>query len=195
MKSLAVAAIFFLLCPPLRAEDIHVIDARRNIPLSDDEPVYKDYYLNAGEGSGLKKNLVVNVVRKVTVRDASGSQTVGEMTVPVAQIKILAVYGKVSVARDYKPLSREDFPMLEQAGIMGGDLIEFKGSFVDTKKPEPKVVEAAKPEPPREAASVAPATPTTLPTAGPQVASAAGPKEPEAVPASSTPPPAKTEHE
>ncbi|MBX2987549.1 MAG: hypothetical protein KF802_06600 [Bdellovibrionaceae bacterium] len=115
------------------ADDLRIVDVRRNIPLSDDEPVYKDYYLSAGETGGLKKNLVVTAVRKITVRDANGTQTYGEMEVPVGQLRVIGVFGKIAVAREYKLLSRDDNPMLEQTGLMVGDAIEIKGSFVDDK--------------------------------------------------------------
>jgi len=115
------------------ADDISIVDARRNIPLSDEEPAFKDFYLNAGEGSGLKKNLVVNVVRKWSVRDAAGAQAIGEIEAPVGQIKVIAVYGRVAVAREYKLPMHDDIPMIEQAGIMIGDKIDLKGSFTDEK--------------------------------------------------------------
>ncbi len=118
--------------------DINVVDVRRNIPLSDESPIYKDFYLNAGNSAGLKKNQVVNVVRKMTIRDASGSQTYGEMDVTVGQLKIIALNSKVAVAREYKLLSREEDPMLEQIGIMTGDRLDFEGSFIDNKKSSAK---------------------------------------------------------
>lgn len=116
------------------AEDLSVIDVRRNITLADDDPVYKDFYL-AGATGGLKKNLVVTAIRKISVRDASGAQAFGEIQVPVGQLRVIAVYGKLAVAREYKLLSRDELPMLEQIGIMTGDKIDLQGSFVDNKPP------------------------------------------------------------
>ena len=57
-----------LIISTTNAQDILVVDVKRNITLSDNDPVYKDFYINAGEGSSLKKNLVVNVKRKITIR-------------------------------------------------------------------------------------------------------------------------------
>lgn len=121
-----------------RANDITVIDVRRNITLADNDNIYKDFYLNAGPSSGLKKNLVVTAVRKLNIRDASGANAVGEISVPVGQLKVIAVYDKVAVAREYTLLSRDELPMLEQIGIMNGDRIDLKGSFIDSSKPKPK---------------------------------------------------------
>ncbi len=120
------------------AADLNIIEVRRNIPLSDDAPVYKDFYINAGAESGLKKNLVVTVIRKMAIRDATGTQTYGEIDIPVGQLKIIATQGRVSVAREYKFISRDDEPMLEQIGMMIGDRLELDGSFIDNKKASAK---------------------------------------------------------
>lgn len=118
------------------AADITVVDVRRNITLAEDDPVYKDFYINAGPGSGLKKNLVVTAVRKINIRDASGANAVGEILVPVGQLKIIAIYDRVAVAREFTLLSRDELPMLEQTGIMSGDRIDLQGAFMDTSKPK-----------------------------------------------------------
>jgi hypothetical protein len=114
--------------------DINVIEVRRNIPLSDDAPIYKDFYINAGTESGLKKNMVVTVIRKMAMRDATGTQSYGDLEIPVGQLKIIAAKGRIAVAREYKLISREDEPMLEQIGMMIGDRLELDGAFIDTKK-------------------------------------------------------------
>lgn len=146
------------------AQDLSIVDVRRNITLSDDDVVYKDFYLNGGEGDGLKKNLVVTVMRKIQVRDANGSQSYGEIQIPVGQLRVIATYGKVSVAREYKLLSRDELPMLEQIGMMSGDRIDLKGSFVDNAKPVYKKKTAehtVKTEAALVAVVTAPATPVS----------------------------------
>lgn len=124
--------------PKAMARDLNIVDVRRHITLHDDEQVYKDFYINGGESDGLKKNLVVTAIRKIQVRDSKGSQNYGEIQIPVGQLRIIATYGRVSVAREYKLHSREEHPMLEQIGLMSGDEIELKGSFIDGKKSLPK---------------------------------------------------------
>jgi hypothetical protein len=154
------------------AADGSVVDIRRNITLSETDPVYKDFYINMGAGSGLKKNMVVTAVRKINIRDASGANAVGEIFVPVGQLKIIAIFEKVAVAREYTLLSRDELPMLEQIGIMTGDAIEVKGSFIDNSKPKPrKTAEVEPPVTPTTEVAVAPAAPT----AGPAPASVTPP--------------------
>lgn len=161
-----LAILLIFLVQVAMANDISIIDVRRNIPLSDDEPSYQDFYINAGTEDGLKKNLVVNVFRPTNIRDTSGAQSFGEIQIPVAQVRILAAYPKISVAREYKILPREENPMLEQPAIMNGDRIDLKNSFVDNKpirKPQAVVV-------------APPLTPTmTLVVPAPAVAAPANP--------------------
>lgn len=115
------------------SDTLSIVDIRRNIPLADDEPVYKDFYLSGSAVGKLKKDLVVTVFRKLTIRDSNGAQSYGDIEVPVGQLRVLAVFGRVAVAREYQILSRDENPMLEQTGIMSGDQIDLKGSFVDSK--------------------------------------------------------------
>ncbi|WP_413577093.1 hypothetical protein ACLVWU_02795 [Bdellovibrio sp. HCB290] len=140
-----------------------IVDVRRNITLANDEEPYKDFYIAADASSGLKKNLVVTAVRKLNVRDASGANAVGEILVPVGQLKIIAVYDKVAVAREFTLLSRDDLPMLEQIGIMTGDRIETRGSFIDNSKPKKKKVAEATPGAP--GVTIAVLTPAIAPNA------------------------------
>lgn len=154
----------------LRAAELKIVDVRRNIPLADDEPVYKDFYINGGARDGLKPNLVVTAVRKTQVRDASGTQSLGELAVPVAQIRVVYVADNLAVAREYKPLSRDELPMLEQIGVMSGDVLDLKGSFIDKRKPSSAAapVAPAAPAPATvkntEPAAAAPAPATPAPT-------------------------------
>lgn len=129
-----VIALSLLLSIPVFAEEISVIEVRRNIPLADEDPIYKDFYLNAGPESGLKKNLVIMAVRKIFIKDATGTSSYGELVIPVGLLKVIAVQNRIAVAREFKLISRDDEPMLDQIGIMTGDKIEMSGSYVDNKK-------------------------------------------------------------
>lgn len=120
---LIVAALFSW---EVFGQDLNIIEVRRSIPLTEDEKIYTDYYINGGSESGLKENTVVTAVRKVAVKDASGTQTYGEMNVPIGQLKIIFVSNKVAVAREQKVLSFDNKPWSENHGFMSGDKIEMK---------------------------------------------------------------------
>lgn len=163
---------------PVYAGDLKVVDVRRNIPLRDDDAVYKDFYINGGTKEGLKPNMVVTATRKMNIRDASGQQSIGELNIPVAQLKVVFVQENIAVAREFKPLSRDEFPMLEQVGVMSGDLVETKNSFIDKRKPDSipsaKNSESAPPVPESKPAAItaqftlpiAPPVPAPLPLHG-----------------------------
>ena len=136
------------------AAEMTVIDVRRNITLADKDPIYKDFFINTGANSGLKKNLVVNVIRKINIRDSGGTNADGEILVPVGQLKIIAIYEKVAVAREFSLFPRDELPMLEQIGIMTGDQIEIKGSFIDSNKPKKVAETSATPKPTVEIALI-----------------------------------------
>lgn len=107
-------------------QELNIVEVRRSIPLSEEEKIYTDYYINGGSDSGLKENSVVTAYRKMAVKDASGTQTYGEMLIPIGQLKIIFVSNKVAVAREQKVLSFDNKPWQENHGFMSGDKIEMK---------------------------------------------------------------------
>ncbi len=196
MLKIYLVFMLALLSSNVRADEFSIIDVRRNITLSDTEIPYKDFYINAGEGSGLKKNLVVTAVRKISIRDASGSQAYGEILVPVGQLKVIALFNKIAVAREYKLLSRDELPMLEQVGIMTGDKIDLQGAFVDNTKPKPRKVSTTNTATPAAAIAVSPSTsspPMAPASSAAPVAAANSPAAPVAQsPVAAVKPPAPT---
>ncbi len=129
MKNLLLSVLLLVLSfAPLvsQGNELSIIFVRKSIPMSNEEPSYRDLYLNAGGSQGVKKDQTYVVFRKVQVRDASGSLSFGDIEIPVGEIKILAAYERISIARDSKIYSREAYPSLEVFGTMAGDRIELK---------------------------------------------------------------------
>ena len=160
----SMAFLFVLLgTRQLFALDMSVVEVKRNITLSDDDPVYKDFYINAGDGSPLRKNMVVNVKRKVSIKDF-GSKTIGDFEAAVGQLKIIHVGNKVSVAREFKLTPRDEEPMLEQTGIMIGDKVDLEKSFIDNTKPvyKRKTSETEPPAAQKEAQTASVSTPSAV---------------------------------
>lgn len=132
MKSVKFDPLFLILLiasisgitKQLLAADIAIVEVRRNIPLADSDPVFRDFYINAGSESGYKKNMTIKAIRKLTIKDPKGSSALGEISVLVGQLKIISAQNGISVAREVKLIPRDDEPMLEQNGLMIGDLIE-----------------------------------------------------------------------
>lgn len=166
----------------LFAQDMSVVEVKRNITLSDDDPVYKDYYVNAGDGSALRRNMVVNVKRKIIVKD-NGSKTIGDFETTVGQLKIIHVGNKVSVAREFKLTPRDEEPMIEQIGVMMGDRVDLTNSFIDNTKPvyKRKTTEAEPSVTQKEAQTASATVPSAV-----TPPSAAAPAKPPTVTAQTT---------
>lgn len=109
------------------AADSVIIDIRKQINLSDSDPVLRDVYIQLGEQlTSAKKDQIINVYRLVSIRDAKGAQSYGDIKIPVGKLKVIAVYDKVVVAREIEVFSREALPILDQPGFMTGDLVAAK---------------------------------------------------------------------
>lgn len=175
MKTI-IFLLFVVSSLTLHAQEILVVDVKRNITLADSDPVYKDYYLSAGDGSSLKKNLVVNIKRKITIKE-SATKNIGDFETVVGQLKVIHVGNKVSVAREFKLTPRDEEPMLEQIGIMAGDKVDLAGSFVDYSKPKRQTAES---EVKVEAAPATAGTPTTTPAPAAPETGTPAPKPTEA---------------
>jgi len=115
-------------------QEHRVIESRISIPLTDQEPKYTDYYINAGTADGLKKDLVVKVVRRLPVRNAQGTEEYGSTQIPIGEIRIIYADTRTSVAREYKVFGREELPVVENQAIMIGDFIDLSGAFEYKKR-------------------------------------------------------------
>lgn len=133
MKKLASFIMTSFIFTLVSANTLEIVDIKRNIPLSESEPVYKDYYIKLNGRTDLKKNLIVKAVRSMVVRDTS-LKPVGDFKTPVALVKIIQVSETIAVAREYKLIPRGDEAMIDQIGIMTGDEIDLAGSYMDEKK-------------------------------------------------------------
>jgi hypothetical protein len=117
----------------LNLKSAQIIEVRRNIPLSDSEPVIRDYYVNSGELDGIKAGSVYQVLRRVPVKDNPAGQTFAEVTIPVGKIKIVFSSSKVSVGRFIED-KLKDNPVLEQNSVINGDIVDITKPLIDTKK-------------------------------------------------------------
>jgi hypothetical protein len=119
------------------AQSISVFDVKKNIPLTNTEPVFRDLYINAGSSSGLKKDMVVTVTRRNALYDGVLNRSAGEIILPVGKIKIIYAQKDLSVARFYSWLEGIDRPNLEFNEIMIGDNLDMASASMD-KGDKPK---------------------------------------------------------
>jgi hypothetical protein len=116
-----------------------IFDVRRSLPLEPDEEVTKDFYINAGPESGLKKGVYVTVVRAVPVHDPIKNMQQATLNIPVGKLHVIDVQRGITVARLESELTDDDRPTLEFEGVMVGDHIDLGSISTDVpKKPKPK---------------------------------------------------------
>ncbi len=111
-----------------------IFDVRRSLPLEPDEPVTKDFYINAGPESGLKKGLFVLVVRAVLVHDPIQNKQQATLNIPVGKLKVIDVQRGITVARLQTELGDDERPTLEFEGVMIGDHVDLATMTAETPK-------------------------------------------------------------
>jgi hypothetical protein len=133
-KKLIVAVTLILFSQNIFSAPLEIVDVKRNIPLAETEPVYKDFYIKVSSKSDLKKNQVVKATRKIIVKDTM-MKAVGDFTTTVGLLKVIQVSDTIAVAREFKLIPRDSEAMIDQIGIMVGDEIDTTESFTDTSHP------------------------------------------------------------
>jgi hypothetical protein len=118
------------------AKEVQVIDIRKNLQLSSTEPVFTDYYLNAGNDLGIKPGTTFVLYRRVNVIDRLGSNQGRALSLPVGKIKIIYVSKDLSVARVEKLEENKSTPILEHRGVMLGDLINVGSAEMSNEDPK-----------------------------------------------------------
>jgi hypothetical protein len=101
-----------------------IFDMRKNLPLEPTEPVFHDFYINAGPEAGFKKGMYATVVRQVPIHDPVQNKQQAMLNVEVARIKIVHVQKNLTVARVHSILGDDERPTLEFESIMIGDRID-----------------------------------------------------------------------
>ena len=121
------------------ADDLTIFDVRKNLPMSDNEKVYRDFYINGGNEAGLSNGMVITVERRMPLYDTYQNRSAGDLQLKVAKIKIIHVQKGLSVARLFVEFTRESAPLLEDNFIMVGDRLNLSTA---TSEKEGKKAEA-----------------------------------------------------
>ena len=78
--------------------------------------------------------MIITVVRKVPLYDTYQSRSAGDLTVPVAKVKIIQVQqGNSAVARFFAEIGRNDVPVLEEQFILVGDKLDLSSATHEKK--------------------------------------------------------------
>lgn len=110
-----------------------VIEVKKNIQLSKNEKVYKNFFINGGENLGLKKGHIVDVLRRVPFHDPLKNISVGDIRVKVGELEIIHADGQLSVARQIGLEDPENRPVLDYEAVMVGDRLDLASSRAPKK--------------------------------------------------------------
>lgn len=120
-----LALVTVITVAPARAQEVTVFDVRKNLPMSDDEPVYRDFYINAGSNAGIKSGMIITVIRKRALYDPYQNNNPSDLSVPVGELKVIHVQKDMSVARLHRTFDRDNMPILEFNFILVGDRLDL----------------------------------------------------------------------
>ena len=140
-----------LIVLPLNAwADLTIFNVRKDLPMSDADPVFRDFIINGGSEAGLSVGMLVNVQRRIPLYDSYQNRSAGDLQLKVARIKIIYVQKGLAVARLQSEFTREATPVLEDNYIMIGDHIDLSSASSSDKKAEAPAPEKAEPAPVEE---------------------------------------------
>ncbi|MGE4133434.1 MAG: hypothetical protein AB7F86_17465 [Bdellovibrionales bacterium] len=151
--ALVVAVIGLI--PRMALAELTIFDVRKNLPLSDDEKTFKDYYINGGTEAGIANGMLITVQRRLPLYDTYSNRSAGDLNLKVAKIKIIHTQKGLSVARLQSEFSRETAPLLEDNFIMVGDRLDLATAVMGKSEkvahassaPAPQSVETAEQKP------------------------------------------------
>ncbi len=114
-----------------------VIEVKKNIQLSKNEKVFKNFFINGGENLGLKKGHIVDVLRRIPFHDPLKNISVGDIRVKVAELEIIHADGLLSVARQIHMEDPESRPILDYEAVMVGDRLDLATARAPKKMTTP----------------------------------------------------------
>jgi hypothetical protein len=129
-----------------RPKEYSVFEIRKTLPLSENEPVYRDYYINMGTDDGLRVGNYVSVHRHSPVIDIYRNKAQDDLIVPLAHMKVIHAQKTMSVARVVSHTNPEQIPVVQFEQVMLGDRVELVEGDLPSRE-----VAAAKPEAQAEA--------------------------------------------
>ncbi|MCX7674883.1 MAG: hypothetical protein N2Z70_03525 [Bdellovibrionaceae bacterium] len=106
------------------ASGLRVIEVRPGFPLHSQHTPVTDYYLSGGKNQGLKVGQLIFLYRYTSVTDPKNQQEKIQMKVPVAQVEVVYVEDKISVARLKVANQETKSPRLELPSVALGDWAE-----------------------------------------------------------------------
>lgn len=87
---------------------------------TENETIRKNYYVNMGEGQGVKKDSILNVYRIISVQNPYDNKKRVNYKVKIGELKVLHTSDEASIASVYS-YEKEKAPIFELDQFMIGD--------------------------------------------------------------------------
>ncbi|MEQ1876400.1 MAG: hypothetical protein ABL958_07125 [Bdellovibrionia bacterium] len=146
MFVLGYLILFSLFSYQALARELTVFAIQKNLQMSIKDPVYHDYYLDGGTEAGISRGQIITVVRRIPLHDLTRNRPLGDMHMPVAQLKVLYVQRGSSVARLHKLFLDKDRPLIDFNAVMVGDQVS-NGTDGEGEAQESEAAPAPQPAP------------------------------------------------
>jgi len=87
------------------------------------EKDYRDFYLTLGSANGIKSGTKLEVYRKLSTYDQVNRSVLQDVMIPIAEIRVIHVEDRVSIARLEKMKVLDEIPAVQPFSVMIGDLV------------------------------------------------------------------------
>jgi hypothetical protein len=104
---------------------ISIVEVRKKLQMSSNDPIIRDYYVNAGHSFGLRPGAHITVFRKIPLADPSREKAQTHIEIPVGTMRILHSDNLTAIGRIHQMRSPAEVPVLESDFFMVGDRLDM----------------------------------------------------------------------
>ncbi len=142
IRALVLSLFFYLPTLAYGQMAVTIFEVRKTLAMSDDDPVYRDFYVNGGSEVGLSVGAIMTVRRRLPLYDSYQNRSAGDLDLRVARVKVIHVQRGLAVVRLHSEFSREQTPLLEDNFIMVGDMIDLQSATREKVEKKTAAVES-----------------------------------------------------
>ena len=106
------------------AGEYKVFGIRTDFPMADDQPLFRDVYVNMGTNQGIKTGSSLDAFRVITTVDELNQRTGRNISFKIAKLKVIHAETDLAVARVTQFLPPDATPVGSFTNVMVGDEVE-----------------------------------------------------------------------
>ena len=110
---------------PIWARSYVIFSMAQDLPMGiENEVIRKNYYINMGSGSGVKKDSIIDVFRIISVQNPYDSKKRVNYKVKIGELKVLHSSDEAAIAT-VNEYEKDDTPIFELQQFMVGDHVSI----------------------------------------------------------------------